>query len=85
MQLIAIKEFTYAKVPLKPGDPFRASAEDARILKGIGKAIDRPLQSAAMQAKQSQADDDNSDAGADKRAGKRKSNRYDRRDMRAQE
>lgn len=41
MHLIAKQDFTYAMVPLKVGDRFEASsAEDARLLKGFGKAED---------------------------------------------
>lgn len=40
MQLIATKEVKYANVVRKPGDRFEASSEDARLLKGFGKARD---------------------------------------------
>lgn len=39
MKLIATQEFSYGGKSLKPGDPFEsATDEDARILKGVGKA-----------------------------------------------
>lgn len=38
MRLVAVQEFPYGGRNLKPGDPFEASDEDARILKGVGKA-----------------------------------------------
>lgn len=41
MMLVATKAFTYANVPLQPGDRFRAASEhDARLLKGFEKAVD---------------------------------------------
>lgn len=52
MHLLATRAFTYGDRPLKPGDRFQASAEDARKLIGWDKAIDDPnpdlLQSRAM-------------------------------------
>lgn len=40
MRLVALKEFNYADKSLKVGDSFEASADDARLLKGFGKAKD---------------------------------------------
>lgn len=42
MDLIATAKFPYGRRSLVAGDKFTASDEDARILKGVGKARDVP-------------------------------------------
>lgn len=77
MDLIATQSFTYdsGRRSFKPGDRFRAlSGEDARILKGLGKAIDDPRSDALHTASLS---------AEDAVAAPRRSSRYRRTDMRA--
>lgn len=88
MKLIATQEFPYGGKTLKPSDSFEsASDEDARILKGVGKAKDAPV---AKPSAQSDATDTRAmkseEGGTDlldppPQSGKR----YNRRDMRAKE
>lgn len=76
MRLIALQEFTYSNVPLKVGDRFIAdSAEDARLLKGLGKATDDvPLvRTTALRAESFEPET------------KAKRNRYKRADVRAED
>lgn len=80
MDLIATQTFTYdsGRRALKPGDRFRAlSGEDARILKGLGKAVDDPrpgaLQTASLSADEASP------------ISPRRSARYRRTDMRAED
>lgn len=86
MKLIATQEFTYADVPLKVGDKFDASDEDARILKGAGKARDHapPEKAAATETKVM----DTKSSGATLFEQTRKpvrGGRYNRSDMRAKD
>jgi hypothetical protein len=70
MKLVATKDFTYANRPLKVGDRFHAtSVEDARLLKGWGKAME--------------CIDDEEEEGTGKINSQTK-RRYRRRDMRAE-
>lgn len=82
MQLIAMQSLTYAGEPVKPGDRFEASIEDARILKGLDKAIDAPeaKQPGQLQSKVFKADDKPPAFDAKRRRG-----RYHRTDMRAED
>jgi hypothetical protein len=76
MKLIAKQAFHYADRALKAGDEFTAaSSEDARILKGVGKAED------------AQASDDSSAAQADEEPARVKGRRgrYQRSNMRAED
>lgn len=52
MRLIATQEFVYGGKDLKIGDPFEsASDEDARLLKGFGKAKDVPKRAAPLKTR----------------------------------
>lgn len=82
MKLIATQKFTYGNAVLKPGDEFHSSSdEDARLLKGFGKARDpdreedRPaMRQAAMTL----------EADGDSAKGKGRG-RYKRTDMQAED
>lgn len=89
--LVATKDFPYAGKPLKPGDSFEASDNDAMILKGVGKAKDAPVSAAPpaasvpVETRAVTADDSNNlfDPKQGEVQGKTK-RQYKRRDMRAE-
>lgn len=78
MRLIATKKITYAKKVLNPGDSFVASAEDARLLKGWGKA--RDYQTAALKAEEPEDSEEEIKTTVYKGRG-----RYRRTDMRPED
>lgn len=81
--LVATQEFPYADRSLNVGDDFMASAEDARMLKGFGKAEDaKPKR--GMEAR-SQVVGDSGDGLFQGGAENRTKRKYNRRDMQAQD
>lgn len=84
MKLIALQEFPYAGKALKPGDEFdSASNEDARILKGVGKARDaeKHVETRALKAEDQPlfAPEQTSETQPKQRR------RYNRRDLQAED
>jgi hypothetical protein len=60
MRLVALTEFNYGDRDLKVGDTFEASsAEDARLLKGFGKAKDAPAVKRSYQRRDMVAEGNN--------------------------
>lgn len=51
MRLTAKVAFTYGRKALRPGDPFEATAADAKTLTALGKAID-PEQAVLLKPKE---------------------------------
>lgn len=86
MRLIATQSFPYGGRDLKPGDPFEsASDEDARILKGVGKAADAQAEKSAALDTRAMKSEASGDLLNSQPAGKKRGGRYQRSDMRAQD
>lgn len=82
-QLIATQVFTYADLPLKVGDRFEASDEDAFLLVGLEKAKHAEPRRPSMHQAAMKSDDLLGDVTNDA-SGKRRG-RYKRSDMRAED
>lgn len=84
MKLIATQEFPYGGKELKPGDPFEsATDEDARILKGVGKArVDGHEPTPPKSDGLFERKDERSSESSKKQG---RGGRYNRADMRAKE
>jgi hypothetical protein len=87
-QLIATQSYPFGRRSLKAGDKFEASDEEARLLKGFGKAraVDAtqsaaPVTSAVLTRALAAGDPTASDDGLFDQSGEKRKRTYRRRDM----